>query len=377
MSFRNMLFVGDGTGPESLNALRQAIRAARAAGARMSVLDVVADLQTNDEELRSHAATLGAKLIEERETTLRRLVDEAGGGPDVKVVAGKGIDEIVRAVSAEGFDLVAKSSISGRLSHMIWGALDLKLLRACPAPVWLIRDDHAETVARVVVAVDATGESGFALRILRMAADFATRMGAALHVVTVAVTDQWLYPGLGGDANRSTVRRDFVDRFHALLDEVPMDLTDVILEGMPAECILDYANPDDLVVAGTHRCIGVGGQTRGLCEPYRTGLSARLDDRVHGAVTRLDGDRRSHWLRIIYIMLNYGVPHALCPSPVVIRLSKDSCAQRAGCARMDAVRRSPGGQLAGACPTHAPRASPLRGAVHRKDCCHNTVTPTL
>ena len=41
-----MLFVGDGTGPESLNALRQAIRAARAAGARMSVLDVVADLQT-------------------------------------------------------------------------------------------------------------------------------------------------------------------------------------------------------------------------------------------------------------------------------------------------------------------------------------------
>ena len=33
-----------------------------------------------------------------------------------------------------------------------------------------------------------------------------------------------------------------------------MDLTDVILEGMPAECILDYANPDDLVVASTHRC---------------------------------------------------------------------------------------------------------------------------
>ena len=187
-----MLFVGDGTGPESLNALRQAIRATRAAGARMSVLDVVADLQTDDEELRSHAATLGAKLIEEHETTLRRLVDEAGGGPDVKVVAGKGIDEIVRAVRAEGFDLVAKSSVLGRLSHMIWGALDLKLLRACPAPVWLIRDDHAETVARVVVAVDATGESGFALRILRMAADFATRMGAALHVVTVAVTDQWL-----------------------------------------------------------------------------------------------------------------------------------------------------------------------------------------
>ena len=97
-----MLFVGDGTGPESLNALRQAIRATRAAGARMSVLDVVADLQTDDEELRSHAATLGAKLIEERETTLRRLVDEAGGGPDVKVVAGKGIDEIVRAVRQRG-----------------------------------------------------------------------------------------------------------------------------------------------------------------------------------------------------------------------------------------------------------------------------------
>lgn len=258
-AFKEILFVGDGTGPDSPNGLRQAMVLAGASGAKLTVLDVVAEVTTNDPDMEADFEKLQGRLIAER---VEALEAAAGGGPvvpEIRVVPGKHIVEIVRAVSVDHPDLVIKSAISSRLGHMIWGALDLKLMRACPAPVWLMREDQAEPVARVVAAVDALGDSGIAKAVLRLAAEVAALQSAELHVITVTPTDLWLDPRLGVEAAGTRLRSEVRERFDQLLATLVAPYTSEVLEGDPARLILDYANPDDLVVAGTVARRGLQG----------------------------------------------------------------------------------------------------------------------
>ena len=111
---------------DSPNGLRQAIALASACGATLTVLDVVQSITSDDPELASHSEQLQSRLIADRSEALAASAGEGVEVPEIRVVAGKNIVEIVRDVEANAPDLVIKSAISSRLGHMIWGALDLK-----------------------------------------------------------------------------------------------------------------------------------------------------------------------------------------------------------------------------------------------------------
>ena len=85
--YRKILFVGDGTGHESPNALGHAMALASECCATLTILDVVPQVSTDDAALDSQSRQLQTKLIEDRVAALQAVAGP--GEPEVRVVAGK------------------------------------------------------------------------------------------------------------------------------------------------------------------------------------------------------------------------------------------------------------------------------------------------
>ena len=114
-------------------------------------------------------------------------------------------------------------------------------------------------MARVVAAIDVLGDADIARKVLRLSADIATLQGAELHVITVATTDLWLDSRFGAESAGARVRSEVKERFASLLESVAVPYVSKVLEGDPAPHILEYANANDLVVAGTVARSGLQG----------------------------------------------------------------------------------------------------------------------
>ena len=78
-----ILFVGEGTGPDSPNGLRQAIALASACGATLTVLDVVQSITSDDPELASHSEQLQSRLIADRSEALAASAGEGVEVPEI------------------------------------------------------------------------------------------------------------------------------------------------------------------------------------------------------------------------------------------------------------------------------------------------------
>ncbi len=264
-TYNRILFVADRTTADNTNALERAVELADVDGAELTIMDTVERISTNDPSLENLIDQMQQRMISDREKELQdvaRQVDAPNAA--ILVKPGKDIVEITSAVLERGSDLVIKSSISSRLGHVIWGSLDLKLMRMCPAPVSLIREDQREAPARVVAAIDAMGDSDMARRILRTASSLASLENAELHVITVLLRDLWFHPHLPLTAGVDRkYRTDCEARFDELLADMPVQVTKQILEGEPADRILDYVGRNDLVVAGTVARRGLPGLLMG------------------------------------------------------------------------------------------------------------------
>ena len=191
--FKNILFFL-GKSDFSGTAAKNAIHLAVSNGARLTVVDVV-----HGDDVGYRFGTSSAKLHEiehmlilERHKEIEQILKDADIDIDVdiQVLAGKTFIEVIRYVQREEIDLVIKEvEEDKRLAAMFFGSTDLRLLRKCPCPVWLVNPEAAPKRPKILAAVEleAIGDEGqlnaLNQQIIEISSSLAFQEGSELHIV--------------------------------------------------------------------------------------------------------------------------------------------------------------------------------------------------
>lgn len=178
--FKDILFVVD-PDVDNIRAFRQALELASNNQAHLTVLSVIRDPGKLGD--RIHDA-----LLERRRDMFAELEAIATSyrvDINKKIVTGRQSLSIISEVIANGHDLVIKA-LCPRGSRLFIGS-DMKLLRKCPCPVWLIQSAKQDAYREVLVAVDWDPDNpeneAMNRQLLEMAAALALSEFAELHVV--------------------------------------------------------------------------------------------------------------------------------------------------------------------------------------------------
>ena len=203
--FSNILFVAE-SASGNLAAFAQAVALAESNQAKLTVLGVV-DLPTvSVPPLDVSEGRLRDAVIAEQWDRLRELRESGANLPDfdVKVVVGKRFVEIIREALVAKRDLVIKAIGRRNGIRSLFGSTDMKLLRQCPCPLWLIKSAEHEGARQIVAAVDWDPENevlnALNRRILELATSLALSEFAELHVVHAwrLAYEKTLLSGRGG-----------------------------------------------------------------------------------------------------------------------------------------------------------------------------------
>lgn len=274
LDIRNILVAADFS-PHSEAALRRAIVVARAFGAKIKVAHALEDVREAMAVMRREARwelvagdinKYQQALCEESERKLDEFLKplaDSGVSLSHETRIGTPYIQLVHAVEEQKHDLlfVGTRGETG-LKRLILGSTARRLLRNCPAPVWVVRPEGAGELKTILVAVDFSPASGKALA---EAATIARRVQAELHVLHVtesvqtlqSAQDQGYFAGVSArDVNRET--QEHLRTFVA--EHCPDDLKPnlQVAKGVAAKAIAAAAKKlnADLVVLST---VGRGG----------------------------------------------------------------------------------------------------------------------
>ncbi len=143
-------------------ALAHVIALAGRTGARLTLVDVVADLY-----LESHApiAALPDDLLQLRREDIAITIRDLGvnqAAVDIKVIVGNPPIAIIHEVLRGGHDLVVKTAQGPDtgLGGRVFGSTAIKLMRKCPVPVWAFKPAPEIRFPRVLAAVGPPPPSG-------------------------------------------------------------------------------------------------------------------------------------------------------------------------------------------------------------------------
>ncbi len=270
--------VGD---TDEFTAVERGVSLARRVGASVTLVDVVEDppwylgvlpatstlfdeeLRARRERLESLASSLGAQAQTVSTELLR-------GRPEI---------ETIRQVLRGGHDLVVKRAQEGEDGLVV--SPDMRLLRNCPCPVWLVRRaQESRLFARILAAVDpvldeadasAAQKTALNQKILDLATSLADWQGAELHVIHAwepigeGLSRRW---GIGSEE----VITECIEQMHTAarraLDHVVAPYLDRIgaahlhlINGDPGQAIPSFAATHrvDLIVMGTVARTGISG----------------------------------------------------------------------------------------------------------------------
>ena len=190
--FSNILLVADAAMENSV-ALQRATALAISNQASLTVIDVVDSVPA--ELQMAIVAVTPQELVEievsERLEHLEKVADAAEKkGLEIKksVLVGKPFLEIIRQVLLKKFDLVIKAAEpAGGLHGLAFGGTDMRLLRKCPCPVWIIKKSERENFRQILAAVDLDPTDAVSEALSRQIIELATSLAlsefAELHVV--------------------------------------------------------------------------------------------------------------------------------------------------------------------------------------------------
>jgi nucleotide-binding universal stress UspA family protein len=181
--FERILFVND-TGVNTEPAFRRAVRLAVANGAQLTVIDVGKELPRSMDNLQKAFN----KINENQRHELADMARADGIEIGMRAPVGIVFIEVIKEVMQGGHDLVIKSAEGrGGLSGMLFGSVDLHLLRKCPCPVWIIKPSKRKHFARILAAVDPDpsepDNAGLNKQILELASSLAAREHSELHIL--------------------------------------------------------------------------------------------------------------------------------------------------------------------------------------------------
>ena len=303
--FKNILFLADRDKGLS-TSLDRAIDIAKTNGARLTVMDVTAEIGLADYIQRTYSLDLNAQLREQRLQFLETLTQPyTDRGVPVYTTVATGIPfiEVVRAVQRNAHDLVMKvAEHDTGLATSLFGSTDMHLMRKCPCPVWIDRAGDEPAYQRILAAVDPfDDESG---NLQRLILDLATSLSEREHA-TLDVMHAWELPGESMLANgRARIPRAELDLMleatktnhreglDALLSAYGLSTASdnvQLFKGRPAQIISAYASEQehDLIVMGTLGRAGIAGLFIGNTaeEVLREAQTAVLTVKPNGFVT--------------------------------------------------------------------------------------------
>jgi universal stress protein E len=197
--FTHILCLVDSASTDTI-ALARAVSIAEAHGARLTVADTVprAVAEVQGAPAGMTAAQWRARLLEDRENALAAVTEPFRDTVPMKhrLLIGTPFLEVIRAVLAEGYDLVVKSAENPPFLKRLFGSNDMHLLRKCPCPVWLVKDSDRQHYRHVLAAIDVNTDMPDPVQdelnddILELAATVAIGEDAELHVAHA-----WEAPG--------------------------------------------------------------------------------------------------------------------------------------------------------------------------------------
>jgi nucleotide-binding universal stress UspA family protein len=278
VGFERILLIFQPHNPELID---QALALGQRHASRVTVIDVVEDTDGFHGLLPvASADELRTVLVDARRADIESALAGGISKPadiDIKIALGLPAVEIIREADRGNHDIVIKSAAGPYgLQGMLFGATDLKLLRKCPRPVWMVRQGAALHGGRVLAAVNVsvTGEDHDALNrlIVDYAAYIARSAGGRIELLYC-----WQVPGetlLSSGRTRMAsreldtllqtaerVHRRKLDDFVGRLGAVDVPLSVDMVKGDPGETILSLAKERriDVVVMGTVGRSGIDG----------------------------------------------------------------------------------------------------------------------
>ena len=273
--FKNILFVADQPGTES-TSFRNALALANTNSASLTVMDVVEPMVWSAENQARFGVDLTTILRDRRLDELAVMTNPHCNDHlmiRTHVAIGTPFLEIIRAILRNRFDLVIKSAekTQGSLSSAL-GPNDQHLVRKCPCPVWIDRDETTHPYRKILAAVDPLGDEDKDMSRMILDLAFSIEPEAEVHVVHT-----WRLPGESslrtGRARLPYERleqllndqaRMHADALSQLLSHYDMTISDRHVhfeksEATPLIARLAEQLPADLVITGTVGRTGIPG----------------------------------------------------------------------------------------------------------------------
>lgn len=193
--FKNILLV---LGDSHLTALsvQRAVELVRVNDARLTVVDVIPSnplgrsLQAFSDKMEKLQVQMMVERKKEMEEMLYGYLEDLT--PAIEVLSGKPFVEIIKFVQYNDFDLVIKSAEKEKIfSSRIFGSTDFRLLRKCPCPVWIVKEDDHASSHKILAAVELEeideNQEELNKQIVEIAASLAVHESAELHLVNAYV----------------------------------------------------------------------------------------------------------------------------------------------------------------------------------------------
>jgi len=273
--FKNILYVTE-EAVDQTSALERAISLAERNQAKLSVIDLIPDIEDDyrADVINSHTKNLKS-LVEPYRSRLTIRND---------VLMGTTFLEVIRAVLRNAHDIVLKPAEKPFFMKRLFGSDDMHLLRKCPCPVWLMKPPEKPNYNCIVAAVDFNPLNPTALEqalnreIIELAGSLALTDSAVLHLVhaweafaemamlsrgdisrdsiEAHVEKQYLLHQKGlyqlGDALRNRIGPEAYDRL-SLRFHLPRGPAKKIIANLAAEL------QADIVIMGTVARTGISG----------------------------------------------------------------------------------------------------------------------
>jgi nucleotide-binding universal stress UspA family protein len=274
--FQKILVIFDSEARDG-TALNLAFGLAEDSGGSLTVVHMIPPLPQDVPYDLTGLDDLMEVLIGAAKLTVQGAVNdlpESGVPVDTRVLSGHTAMEVTRSVLTDGYDLVVKGTgMSGKRRGPFLESVDMRLLRKCPCPVWLVKPGSHEKVTRVVAAVDPTNADTdhreLNESILEMGLSLAEMEGAEFHVLhawapwgKALLRHKIRSEDFEGYERR--VRTRTARAFQELLrpyDEVIPLTNRHLLEGEPEDIVPEFVHERevDVVLMGTVGRTGVPG----------------------------------------------------------------------------------------------------------------------
>ncbi|AYA40238.1 universal stress protein UspE [Xenorhabdus nematophila] len=195
-NYQNLLVAID-PNQDDQPALRRAVYIVQRNGGRIKAFLPIYDLSYEMTTLLSpeERNAMRKGVINQRVAWIKQQVHyylESGIDIEIKVVwHNRPYEAIIQEIITEGHDLLLKMTHQhSRLESMIFTPLDWHLLRKCPCPVWMVKDQVWPENGSVVVAVNLSNEEPYHtelnLKLVRETQDLAHRIvkDPMIHLVS-------------------------------------------------------------------------------------------------------------------------------------------------------------------------------------------------